>query len=478
MPRLVWGAAIILFASLLQFHQLGRDQRFTPDEAFFMTFAREAAVKGDWLLPGTLDKPPLSIYLSALSMAAIGIREDEAGVLHLEPLVGEFAGKLPNALLALLLTALTLRLSTRMYRDNRAGIFAALLTAASTYSLAFGASAFTDMSLLCFSAAALHLALGRRWALAGLALGLAMLCKQQAVFSLALVLGLALFSGGMGRRDWLKLLLPLGVCLGGLLLWDAARPETSIFLQAAANNAPADLIAAPATWIGRLLRWLRMSAWLLGPPLATALVMLAAFASLFFGAKPAHSSALPLVFMLALALYGALHIGFNFHIYDRYVLLALPLMIPLAAGGLARLSRSWSRFRAGAILAALIGLGGLWTMQADLPIGGERGTYAGIDRLAAHLNSKPVATVIYDPWLGWQLGYYLGPWHDKRRVHYPTAEALAAGALALDEAGARYFVAPLDEPHDAWLAALGEAGFDAAQDYAQDNFAVYRMTPP
>ena len=43
-------------------------------------------------------------------------------------------------------------------------------------------------------------------------------------------------------------------------------------------------------------------------------------------------------------------------------------------------------------------------------------------RLARHLNGKPVATVIYDPWLGWELGYYLGVWHDKRRVHYPDAD--------------------------------------------------------
>ena len=470
--------AIILFASLLQFHQLGRDQRFSPDEAFFMTFARAAAVNGDWLLPGNLDKPPLSIYLSALSMVALGIRADEAGVLHLDPLTGEFAGKLPNVMLALLLAAMMLRLATRVYGDERAGIFAALLTAASTYSLAFGASAFTDMSLLFFSVAALLMALERRWIWAGLALGLAFLCKQQAVFSLALVLGLALFIGGMTRRGWLKLLLPLLLCVGVLLLWDAARTETSIFLQAAVNNAPADLLAAPAYWFERLLLWLRMSAWLLGPPLVTALVMLASIASLFTRAHAGHRSALPPAFMLALFIYLTVHIIFNFNIYDRYVLLALPLVIVLAAGGLARLSRALARFQLGAALAALIALGGLWTMQADLPIGASHAAYAGIDRLAAHLNSKPVATVIYDPWLGWQLGYYLGQWHDKRRVHFPSPSELAAGALALDEAGARYFVAPVDEPHEVWLAALRAAGFPVSQDYARDRFAVYRLTPP
>ena len=87
-----------------------------------------------------------------------------------------------------------------------------------------------------------------------------------------------------------------------------------------------------------------------------------------------------------------------------------------------------------------------------------------------HLNAKPVATVIYDPWLGWELGYYLGQWHDKRRVHYPTPAALVAGALALDEASATAtFVAPVDQPHDDWLAALRGLGFGVDVDYERDT---------
>ena len=89
-----------------------------------------------------------------------------------------------------------------------------------------------------------------------------------------------------------------------------------------------------------------------------------------------------------------------------------------------------------------------------------------------------MATVIYDPWLGWELDYYLGAWHDKRRVHYPTAEALKGGALELDERGERYFVAPIDQAHDEWLAALRAALFSVDVDYQRDRFIVYRLTPP
>lgn len=474
---LALGASVILLASLLQFHLLTRDRRFLPDEAFFMTFARGAAVNGDWLLPGALDKPPLSLYLSALSMAVFGNTADAAGVLHLDAHVGEFAGALPNVALALLLTALMMRLARRVYRDDAAGLLAGLLTAVSPYMLAYGASAFTDMSLLFCAAAVLYFALSRRWGMAGAALGLAFWSKQQAVF-VAIFLALLLIGDRAGRRDWLRFVIPFAALCLALLVWDGARPETSIFLQAAANNAPDQLIAAPSMWLARALIWLRLNAWLLGPPAVTgALVAFAAY-SARASEHNLRPSAILRVSLIALVVYSAIHIIFNFNIYDRYILLSLPLVIFLAASGLASFCRRFARYRASPIVVALVALGGLGTLNSAAPIGGDRSEHAGIDALAAHINSKPVATVIYDPWLGWQLGYYLGQWHDKRRVHYPTAETLVAGALALDEIGDRYLVAPIDETHDDWLAALRDAGFAVEEDSLLDRFVVYRLAPP
>ena len=231
-----------------------------------MTFARGAAVKGDWLLSGALDKPPLSIYLSALSMIAVGNTADEAGVLQLDIYAGEFAGALPNVMLALLFTALMMRLAWQRYRDLPTALFAGLLCATSPFLVAYGASAFTDMSLLFFALAAFYFACrSGRWARAGLALGLAFWAKQQALF-VAVVLALLLIRGRAGRRDWLRIALPLGAALLALLAWDAARPEASIFVQAAANNAPDTLLAPPGSWLERLAHWLRAATWLLGPP--------------------------------------------------------------------------------------------------------------------------------------------------------------------------------------------------------------------
>ena len=474
---LTLGTAIILLASLFQFHQLGRDLRFHPDEAFFMTFARSAAVNGDWLLPGALDKPPLSIYLSAFGMIAFGNTADAAGVLQLDPHVGEFAGKLPNVLLSLLLTALMMRLARHIYRDETTALLAGLLTATSPFILAYGASAFTDMSLLLFSVAAFYLALKRRWAFAGVALGLAFWGKQQALF-VALMLALLLLVEGARRRDWIRFLLPLsGICLA-LLIWDSARPETSILLQAAANNAPAQLWAAPTTWLERLAEWLNMATWLLGPPLIIAILLAVAAFAIFRRAGSAESIPASDRFLIAAIIaYSFIHIIFSFNLYDRYLLLILPLMTLLAARWIAALCRCYSRLYFQFVIVAMLLLSAFWSLNNDSPIGGDHRAHAGIDKLADHLNSKPVATVIYDPWLGWQLGYYLGQWHDKRRVHHPTAEALIADALALDESGDRYLVAPVDQPYDAWLSALRDAGFEVSEEYRRDQFVAFRLTP-
>lgn len=480
--RLAAPLLLLLFTSFTQFHQLARDWRFLPDEAFFMTFARNAAVNGDWLLPGPLDKPPLSIYFSALSMVAVSVTADAGAVLQLDARQGEFAGRLPNALLAIMLTALMMRLAWRLYRCRWTAISAGLLAAISPFFLAYGASAFTDMSLLICSAAALYLALTGRWMLAGAALGLAFWCKQQALLFFPLIV-LIMLARRAGPKDWLRPCLALGVVCAALLRWDGARPEASIFLQAAVNNAPEAWLVAPSQWLERLGAWLERGVWLLGPPLVTgglllgcAVVSLRQMGEGSAGAWRLSAERAMLVYIVA---FFSLHIVLRFNLYERYLLLLMPSLCLLVAGQLARWpNEAWNGKVIRVAIAAALITSGLWSLSEGPTIGGDRGEQAGIDALAAHLNAKPVATVIYDPWLGWELGYYLGQWHDKRRVYYPTADALAAGALALDEIGDRYLVAPLDQPHDEWLATLRAAGFGVSVDYERDRFIVYRLSPP
>jgi len=275
-----------------------------------------------------------------------------------------------------------------------------------------------------------------------------------------------------------RLAQPLALLALLLFVWDAARPATSVFLLGSVNNLPAQWIADPAEWPGRLLEWARLGIWLLGPPVVTlSLIGLAVLSRFARGAAPRRTSHSQ-VYLLHVIAYVALHTLLAFNQYDRYLLPLLPPMILVVSSHLPALPRGRLWKSLSLSLAIALVLAALWSLGNGLPIGGDRGRHDGIEDLARYLNSKPVATVIYDPWLGWELGYYLGQWHDKRRVHYPTAETLAEGALALDEIGDRYLVALVDHGHEDWIAALKTAGFVLSLDYEQNRYIVYRISRP
>jgi len=501
---------IILLATTLQCHILTQDIRFHPDEAFFMTFARNASVNGDWMLAGSLDKPPLSIYTSAVSMMFVGVTVDDGGVLQLDAHMGEFAGRLPNALYAILLVALIMRLAHDLYRQKWVTLFSGLLMATSPYLLGFGATAFTDMSLLFWGTLSLWLTVRGCYGWAGVALGLAFWSKQQAVFFLPMVVLMMLFirvptpnPSPRCKEGLLSLPIRSGgrftggivllTCLLVLFLWDNARPDTSIFILGTVNNTPDSLIAPLSDYLPRLAEWGRLGVWLLSQPILTVLMIGTALVSWVWmwrkGDTHRWTDTLLWGYILA---YIGLHTVLAFNQYDRYLLVILPMVVLVCARGLANLMDVLCRDKAclvptvGADLSSaptvliicLILISTLITLTNPLPIGGDDGTYNGVDALAEYLNSKPVATVIYDRWLGWELGYYMGQWTNKRRVYFPTPDALVDGALALDEVGDRYLVAPNDKPVAVWLDALREVGFAIELDYAQDNFRVYRLSVP
>ena len=331
-----------MLACLLQFHQLGRDLRFHPDEAHFMTFARDAAVKGDWMLPGALDKPPLSIYLSALGMVFFGVSADADGVLHLDPLIGEFAGRLPNVMLAILTVAVLMRLTRQICRDESTVLLAGLLAALAPYLLAFGASAFSDISLLICLALALLAVETRHYGKAGLALGLTLWCKQQALLLLPLF-ALLLICQRMENTARYRLGMALVGALVLLLLWDGARPETSVFMLGAVNNAPENWLTTPGNWLPRLAEWARLGSWLIAVPAMTLLLLglaglgwLKDAGSLRF--SPSGRCTL-LIYLGYIAAYLGLHTLFAFNQYDRYLLPLLPLVIVALAAHLVLLFR-------------------------------------------------------------------------------------------------------------------------------------------
>lgn len=469
---------ILLLAGCFQVTGLVRDVRFHPDEAYFMTFARNASVNGDWMLSGALDKPPLSIYSSALSMMFIGTTTDANGVLHLDSRIGEFSARLPNVLLAILLVAILMRLTFTVYGDARTAQIAGLLLATSPYLLAFGATAFTDMMLLFWLVVALWMSRSGHGIRAGLALALALWSKQQAVFYLPLIVACIIASRHEEPRPYkvLRFVFSLGIGVICLLLWDNARPETSIFLLGTINNSP-DTLLAPVTSIGeRLAIWLNLASLLVSEGIITVLVV--AISVFVYGRHMRERERCigwDTLFLSFIFIYSVIHIFTALNQYDRYLLPMLPLVVMLCARGIARFLGHW--MASGALVVVMVTLG-VMGVSNGYPIGGDGVNYGGIDEVATYLNRKPVATVIYDRWLGWELGYYMGQWTDKRRVYFPTPRELADGAVKLKEIGDRYLVAPKEQALDAWLDALETAGFTVVLDWEHERFVVYRLSPP
>ncbi|MCA9886773.1 MAG: glycosyltransferase family 39 protein [Anaerolineae bacterium] len=452
------------------------DARFHPDEALYMTAARSAAVQGDWLLIHVpQDKPPLTMYANAFALTFFGVHTDDAGVLHLDNHRGEFAGRLVSMASALVLVALVIAIARRLWRNERAALLAGALLAVSGYQAAFSATAFTDMPMTMFGLAALLLALRERSGWAGTLSFLAFASKPQGIFFLPLVIVIILKQSGW-KAIW-RSLLPWGI--GGVVLiaWDGARVAQGAIdvwtLGRAHYTEPG--IAPIAVWRDRLLVWLNNARWLYGDGLTGGVLLLAAFSLRQAGWRQ---------WLLAgwIGAYSAVHIVTTVPLYDRYLLPLAPMLALLAAGGIVQTAQLFNWRRSFNLLMAASGivlLGyALVATQQRLPIGGDLGQHTGIDQLADYLNEKPIATVIYDPWLGWELGYYLGPWTNKRRVHYPTPDALVKDALELPETGTRYFVAPKDADIGAWLDALSSTNFDVAMEAQIGSFVVVTLTPP
>lgn len=508
---------ILLLAAALNTFSLARYERFHPDEAFFMTFARNAAVNGDWWLSGPLDKPPLTMYLNALALKFFAVDTDEQGVFQLDVYKGELAGRIPGLLIGVLLVAVMIALARALYHNNRVAWLAGLLLALAPYTLAFSPTAFTDLPMLLFAVVSVYAAVRGRPVWSGVWFILACACKPQAIYFLPLLL---FFNTGVKdsareRREaeahkknplcetsvcFVSLRFIFSSVIGGVILiaWDAVRPGDSVFVLGAVNNAPETFIAPPETWLPRLAEWAELGQYLGGNALTTGVWLIVSGRVLLKTHRGRSSS---IVLLLWLIGYSAFHLITASNLYDRYLLPLLPVFALLTARGAINLiteTHRTQRFHTtpaqpssrggrhreegrwhGVRLRLCVFASGFYLFALNLfpvPIGGDRGDYRGIDALANYLNAKPVATVIYDRWLGWEMGYYMGQWTNKRRVYYPTPEALAAGALALPELGTRYLIAPDDVVLTAWIAALETVGFEVQLETQIARFQIYALS--
>ncbi|NDJ62495.1 MAG: phospholipid carrier-dependent glycosyltransferase [Chloroflexi bacterium] len=486
--RLNTPVLIVLVGAIFRITALTVDVRFLPDEALFTTFARDAAVYGEWLLPGPLDKPPLAIYANALALTLFVVQVNADGVLDFPVRLGEFAARVPNVFAGIILIAVVYALARQLYRDRVVAAWAALLVACAPPLIRFSASAFTDSLMLLFMTTSLLAAVRGRLLWSGVWLMLGIAAKPQAIYALPLLLALkAALIGRFTLRETGRFALPLLIGAGALLIWDLLRaPATSWWALALANNNPARLIRANE--VGpRLLAWVIHGRFVFGT--ATIAFLVAPLLTISTGIirqarsrAPRRATLIDMLLLTFALAYLLLHWLVAFNTYERYLLPLLPPLALIGARGSVALWRGLGRYITGPELTLLAGAFAFALITSGFD-GGRlpdpaRAEQAGIDEVAAYLNDQPVGTIIYDRWLGWQLGYYLGPWTDKRRVYHPTPGALVRDAAQQPDPAPRFFPAPADQPVGPWLTALRAAGFTVELDLTLDQFVVYRLLPP
>jgi 4-amino-4-deoxy-L-arabinose transferase-like glycosyltransferase len=222
--RCTTALAGLALVSLPYLYALGAWPLIEPDEGRNAEVAREMLELGSWSVPHFnylpyLDKPVLLFWAIAAAFRTLGVTE--------------FAARLPSALAAVATVALTFAIG-RTLLGSRRGAIAAAVVATAPLVVAFARLAIFDMPLTALVTAALLCLLeGRRtgdgwrwWPLAGLTMGLAVLCKG-----------------------------PVGVAVP-LLAWTVARgalPPPPQRTGAAATVAAAGLFAAIVlAWLARV----------------------------------------------------------------------------------------------------------------------------------------------------------------------------------------------------------------------------------
>ena len=211
------GKAALVAAAVAVFRALSTlGLELYADEAYYWLWSRRPAL-------GYFDHPPMVAWLIGLSSAVFP---------------GELGIRLPFILcgaLAVLFAALTAR---ELSDDPRAPMYAALLAATAPLLTVTGTLALPDAPLEAAYAGAVWLlarARGRRWAWAGLAVGLALLSKYSAALLAPALVLLVVWDGELRRElrtpwPWIGAAVAIAV-FSPTLLWDAQRGFASIGFQ-------------------------------------------------------------------------------------------------------------------------------------------------------------------------------------------------------------------------------------------------------
>jgi hypothetical protein len=118
--------------------------------------------------------------------------------------------------------------------------------------------------------------------------------------------------------------------------------------------------------------------------------------------------------------------------------------------------------------------------RSGYPIGGDHGANDGIDQVAGYLKTLPPGTVVYDHWLAWQLGYYLGDGF-AYLAYFDTPAALADDLRVFAHDDTRYVIFPAREAPDKVIDAIGQVGYtlmpvlETQNRFGQTSFTLYQI---
>jgi len=118
--------------------------------------------------------------------------------------------------------------------------------------------------------------------------------------------------------------------------------------------------------------------------------------------------------------------------------------------------------------------------HSGYPLGGDHGANDGIDQVADYLKGLPSGTVVYDHWLAWQLGYYLGDGY-AYVAYFDTPAALADDLRVFAGRDDRYVIFPAREAPAKVIDAIAQVGytlkpvFATSDRFGQTSFTIYQI---
>jgi hypothetical protein len=334
---------------------------------------------------------------------------------------------------------------------------------------------------------------------AGLLLGLSFATKVQGLFFAPLVL---VFYSPRKRQEtkankfashlqaFMMMFLSLAAVALIIVVWDRLRGGVPFWIQQTVNYGGIRLIYPSEVW-PRLIGWLALLPYLFGPLIGLlGLIGLPIVLRLDLTRDARTRAALIdlalLTYLIALL---ALHWLLAFPIWDRYLLILVPIaalllgrivnqLIELVIKRLPRLT--FRRLASLLLSAALMFPYSLTAAQSGYPIGGDHGAYDNIDQVAAYLKTLPSGTVVYDHWLAWELDYYLGEGH-VYLAYFDTPAAMADDLRVFAHGDDRYVIFPAYESPARVSDAIGAAGYrlrpvlSTANRFGQTSFTLFKI---